>query len=265
MEHAQKGSHGMSKVSQGTVLFLSGLVLLTVVFFDIHTRYVRDKFSIMLVVAGVLLVVLAGLTLRQSSLEEKAAESGQAAPVGDHECADHSHSPKIGWLLLVPITVMALVVPPALGADAALRQDDSLRATGSLTEDLFPPLPKDQVNELDLGSFVSYTIFRDGAHVAGRPVKLLGFVTPAEDGTWYITRMVMGCCAGDAFAVKIRVTNMPPPPTDSWVEVTGVWVPPGEGGSQETESDGKEGDDRTIPHIEAHKLEPAQAPDPEYL
>lgn len=255
----------MSKVSQGTVLFLSGLVLLTVVVFDIHTRYVRDRFSIMLVIAGVLLVVLAGLTLRQSSLEEKAAESGEAAPSGDHECADHNHSPKVGWLLLVPITVMALVVPPALGADAALRQDDSLRSPGALTADLFPPLPEDQVNELDLGSFVGYTIFRDGAHIEGRAVKLLGFVTPAEDGTWYITRMQMGCCAGDAVAMKIRVTNTPPPPTDSWVEVSGVWVPPGANNSQETEDDGSEGDSLTIPHLEANKVEPVEAPDPEYL
>ncbi len=64
--------------------------------------------------------------------------------------------------------------------------------------------------------------------LTGRRVKLLGFATPKSGGGWYVTRLVISCCAADALAYKVEVRGAGAPPSGSWVEVTGVWQPDGQ-------------------------------------
>jgi uncharacterized membrane protein YcgQ (UPF0703/DUF1980 family) len=53
-------------------------------------------------------------------------------------------------------------------------------------------------------------------------------VSAAPDGGWYLTRLSLSCCAADAIATKITVVDAPyAPPSDTWVTVTGQWVPGG--------------------------------------
>lgn len=51
-----------------------------------------------------------------------------------------------------------------------------------------------------------YSLARDdNPLLRGQPVELTGFVVPAEQDGWYLTRMKIFCCAADAAALKVRV------------------------------------------------------------
>ncbi|MFI6510299.1 hypothetical protein ACIBCT_22060 [Streptosporangium sp. NPDC050855] len=55
---------------------------------------------------------------------------------------------------------------------------------------------------------------------------MTGFVSPAKKkGQWYVTRMQIACCAADAFPLKVAVKGLDAPPPDTWVAVTGTWIP----------------------------------------
>jgi uncharacterized repeat protein (TIGR03943 family) len=87
---------------------------------------------------------------------------------------------------------------------------------------------------LTLAEFSSRAMYDSGRSLKGRTVRMTGFVTQDDDGTWYVTRLYVTCCAADATAskVEIRGTDLSgPPPTDAWVTVTGTWRPKGGLGS----------------------------------
>jgi uncharacterized repeat protein (TIGR03943 family) len=50
-------------------------------------------------------------------------------------------------------------------------------------------------------------------------------VTPDPDGGWWVTRLGLACCAADALSFRARVLDAEPLPANTWVEVTGRWVP----------------------------------------
>jgi uncharacterized repeat protein (TIGR03943 family) len=61
---------------------------------------------------------------------------------------------------------------------------------------------------------------------------MTGFVTHGDDGTWYLTRLLVSCCAADAGPYKVEIRDADAPTTDTWVTVTGTWHPTGEPGSE---------------------------------
>lgn len=54
---------------------------------------------------------------------------------------------------------------------------------------------------------------------------MTGFVSPAsaKDDGWYLTRIIVSCCAADASSVKVLVHGVAAPKSDTWVNVTGTW------------------------------------------
>jgi uncharacterized repeat protein (TIGR03943 family) len=65
-----------------------------------------------------------------------------------------------------------------------------------------------------------------GNSLTGRTVRVTGFV--ARNGSAvYLARLVIGCCAADAFPVKVRLTGGETSGlrNDQWVETTGVVRP----------------------------------------
>lgn len=78
-------------------------------------------------------------------------------------------------------------------------------------------------------------VWDNGRTLEGRNVELIGFVTPdAEEGGWVLTRLALACCAADALAVKVRpVGEVPELPANTWVAITGSYVPGGGTGSSD--------------------------------
>jgi uncharacterized repeat protein (TIGR03943 family) len=85
--------------------------------------------------------------------------------------------------------------------------------------------------DLSVAAFTSRAIYDSGHSLKGRTVRLTGFVTHGDNGTWYVTRLLVSCCAADATTSKVQVRGTDAPSTDTWMTVTGTWHPKGRLGS----------------------------------
>jgi len=147
-----------------------------------------------------------------------------------HDHDDHVHSTRSAWLLALPVFAVFLVAPPALGADSVQRAADTAPRVAAASEDdgssLYPPLPKDDVLALQLTEFVERAAWDSADSLDDRRIRLTGFVVHEGDGG-YLARMAIGCCAADAYPVKVQLTgaDLAGHPDDSWIEVVVELVP----------------------------------------
>ena len=150
--------------------------------------------------------------------------SGQGHGVDD----GHSHglSARAAWLLVLPVVAMLVVAPPALGAFTAERRPAT---TAPPSWNASPPaLPAGDPVALPLNDYASRAVWDEGRTLVGRTVTLTGFVSRAPGGGWYLTRLALTCCAADATVTKIDVVDGGlTPSVNTWLTVTGTWVPGG--------------------------------------
>ncbi|WP_440107165.1 TIGR03943 family putative permease subunit [Streptosporangium sp. H16] len=244
----------MNRVTQNLVLtLLGGAVLRISAFSTTYLNYVKPGFRPFLIGAGIVLVVLGVIGLLQASQtkenpthdEPRDHPDGQDRPPaddhphdhdrpgasehgpadGDGGGHDHAHGgPRVAWLLCLPVFAIFLIAPPALGSFAAARDDTPPPRDQTLNS--FTPLTGTGPVEMTVGDFIGRAWDDDKKSLTGREVKLTGFVSPAKKkGQWYVTRMQIACCAADAFPLKVAVRGLQEPPADTWVEVTGTWIP----------------------------------------
>ena len=76
------------------------------------------------------------------------------------------------WLLLAPVLAVALVAPPALGADAVVRTG---AGNAMQAADLLPPLPPGTGVSITVGEFVQRAVWDAGRTLDDREVTLTGF------------------------------------------------------------------------------------------
>ncbi|MGW4276897.1 TIGR03943 family putative permease subunit [Streptomyces seoulensis] len=272
----------MKRPLQVTLLVLSGLGLLHAsLFTDLFLRYVKEGMRPLLIASGVLLLLLGIAEAWSTPAEAPSARHGHGhGPDGDarsdghghdsgqddgghghgHDSGqdgdghghdhghDHSAVPRVAWLLFLPALSLLFYAPPALGAYTASREAPRAVASG---ERHFDPLPATSPLPMTLTDFTRRVRQDRSRALAGRTVLLTGFVTPdtSDKGgnTWYLTRIILSCCAADAQSVKVRVHGTPALPGDTWVAVTGAWHP---GGTLGTASAGADLDARAVRRIE---------------
>ena len=224
----------VSRFRQGVVIALLALAILRITHNGDYTRYVKASLRPYLYISGGLLLVLGILSI----VSRPRKEAG-------HEGHGHGlRGPRIGWLLLVPVFAILLITPPALGSFAVHLSAGLVDSRG---QSALGPLPPGSPLELPLTDYARRAV--DGQTLAGRTVRLTGFVTPGAGGVWYVTRYVIVCCAADAQAVGARVLNIAPPDRDRWVAVTGTWRPSTDG----------------TPTISASRVDGVDAPQDPYL
>jgi uncharacterized repeat protein (TIGR03943 family) len=181
-------------------------------------NYVRPGLAPWLGVGG----VVVGLLGLLPPLGLLAQETTQADRQGGH----HQHRGRVGWLLLMPVLVVILVQPTALGSYAV-----SGRATVPGGGDSgFDPLaaPVRGAVPMSMAEFVTRAVRDPGQSLAGVRVRLVGFVAPSEgkEGGYRLTRFVIFCCAADAEALQTVVRgDATPRARDQWLEVEGTWLP----------------------------------------
>ncbi|MFD7407427.1 TIGR03943 family putative permease subunit [Streptomyces sp. NPDC059866] len=206
------------------LLLTGGAVLRISAFSELYLRYVQAGLRPYLIVSGVALVLLgvvsAVLLRRHEEYDDDDGHGHQHGPAG----------PRVAWLLALPALALLLFPPPALGSYSAQREAAERAAQGVGT---FPALPSGRVLDLTLAEFGSRAVYDSERSLKGRTVRLTGFVTQDGDGTWYVTRLLVSCCAADATTSKVEVRGADAPATDTWVTVTGTWRPEGELGSAE--------------------------------
>jgi uncharacterized repeat protein (TIGR03943 family) len=181
-------------------------------------NYVRPGLAPWLLAGGVV-VGLLGLLPPLGLLGKEVA--------ADHRGGHHQHRGRVGWLLLVPVLVVMLVQPAALGSYAA-----SSRAAvpGGGHQGGFQPLaaPVRGAVPMSMAEFVTRAVRDPDQSLAGVRVRLVGFVAPSEgqEGGYRLTRFVIFCCAADAEALQAVVRgDATPRARDQWLEVEGTWQP----------------------------------------
>ena len=220
----------MKRQTQSLLLLILGGALLNIsAFSGTYVNYVRPGFRPLLIGAGVVLVCLA-LTALVRQWRDRGRTGAHARghrPQQDHDHGQghgHGHGPRVAWLLAIPVFAIVLIAPPALGSFAAGGED--VPAPPPPAPTTYRTLSDKGVTELRLGEFIGRAYHPSGTSLVGRKVKLTGFVTPSKKkDRWYVTRMQISCCAADAIALKVAVEGEPAPGPDTWVEVTGIWIP----------------------------------------
>ncbi|MFE7767669.1 TIGR03943 family putative permease subunit [Streptomyces sp. NPDC057438] len=222
----------MRRYGPALVLILCGAAVLRIsLFSELYLRYVQPGLRPYLIASGALLLMLglvAAVVVARSSRADVVDED-DAEHLHDEGHHDHSHGPRVAWLLTVPALALLLFPPPALGAYSAERSAAEYAAQGI---GKFHALPKGDPVDLTLSEFTSRAMYDSGRTMKGRTIRMTGFVTKDGD-TWYVTRLLISCCAADARPDKIEIRGVDAPPTDVWVTVTGTWHPKGELGSEE--------------------------------
>lgn len=201
----------MRRETQHALLLLLGGALLRIAADSTYLRYVRPSHRWLLLAAGLVMVVLAVVALwhDRSSREEH---------VHGHEHGADRHVP---WLLVVPVLAIALVAPPALGADAVVRAGSANAAVTA--GDVFGPLPSGA--ELTIAELVARASAGAAGGVDGREVTLRGFVV-RRGAAVELARLTIACCAADARPNRVRLAgDLAAPAPDTWLHVRGTVVP----------------------------------------
>jgi uncharacterized repeat protein (TIGR03943 family) len=218
--------------SQAAVLFLVGAMALYLGASDAALAYVKGGLQPLLLVSGVILVGLAVVAvLRDRRNRDDAERSGDGH-------GHRPHGPSVAWLLALPPLALVLIAPPALGAFAASRQSvqpprtgqtsPTDQSTGGVDAALFPPLvPPGDGAAIPL-TLAEYLVrdYEAPHTLAGVRVRLVGFVTPQQDGGdgYRLTRFTINCCAADGTARQVSVLGDPVPRSpDTWLEIEGRW------------------------------------------
>lgn len=276
---------GMNKETQAIVVSLLGGLLLSITLSGRFTSYVRPGFKPLLLIGGGILLVVGVLTLilalradikaDRAGKRALAAAGGPSSPAiahshgaddatADSHGHDHANS-RAPWLILLPVLVLLLVAPPALGADAVARNASSQAlagqvalapvapdptskdgaggvsggykfndgsgsatdASGSRRTEHFPALQGTDPS-LTIKEFVLRALYDADNSVQGVPVTVTGFVAPPGAGYtdgYTIARMVISCCAADANPMQLHIAGDAPFPSDTWVNAVVTVVP----------------------------------------
>lgn len=219
----------MRRDTQHVLLLLLGGALVRIAADGTYLRYVRPEHRWLLLGAGVATVVLAVAGFVRDRRAGRDGDSdGSAGPAGhdhsgdgdgDHGAAER-HAP---WLLLAPVLVIALVAPPALGADAVARAGAGNAVIAD--SEILPPLPAGDAPELTVAEFVQRAVRDPSGSLEGREVTLTGFVV-RRGAAVELARMTIACCAADARPHTVRLAgDLGALAPDTWIRVRGTVVP----------------------------------------
>ncbi|HXL62616.1 MAG TPA: TIGR03943 family protein [Mycobacterium sp.] len=209
----------MSRTTQNVVLLLVGLSTAVMLVKGTYLNYVKPGLLWWLIAAAVVLVAL-GLVAIVRDLRHVNDDGGE----GTHD--EHRHRAGLGWLLLIPIAMVAFVVPPPMDARGAASPP---AATSEPARHPFPQLPPGPAPVLS----VPETVMRaaaDSAHTLdGRTISLTGFTLHYPDGV-DLGRVVIVCCAADAQLARIHLAGPAVDlaagyPEDTWLQLQGQIQP----------------------------------------
>jgi uncharacterized repeat protein (TIGR03943 family) len=192
-------------------MLLLGGAILRIAITGSYQRYVKHGLRPLLLLAGAFLVIMAVLTLWYEIRGHQTPDDGHG----------HSHEPGVGWLLLLPALVLLTLSPPALSAFAAGQAGSVVVSS----ESDYPPLPPGSPVPVTLLDYSARAIYDSGRSLAGRTVRLDGFVTPGADGQPVLARIVLTCCAADGRPVKISLDGKAPAglAAGTWIEADGTY------------------------------------------
>jgi uncharacterized repeat protein (TIGR03943 family) len=213
----------MSRETENALLLLIGVSTAIITVTGVYTRYVKPALLPYLAATAVLLI-----TLALASIVRDVRNGGRRGDTD--ESHDHPHSRGVGWLLLVPIALLAFVVPPAIRPQAATVTEVST----DLLRRPFPPLPDGGAPEMSLPDVLIRVAQDSAGTLDDRRITVSGFTMRNGDRT-DLARVVIICCAADAQLASIRLSGpaavqVADYPENTWIKVEGM-IPAGQNDS----------------------------------
>ena len=196
----------LGQVVGATLVLLLAMVVFTMVISGSFRNYLQEWLGPWLLASAIAMGALSLWTLLDATDKLAGLKRGT-----------HGHgSPKVAALLLLPALLFAVSAPASLGANAA---DSTAAKPRSSASDLieFPPLPTYSVTEMSVQDFEDRYAFGDPKLLAGRPVRLLGFVAEQStlpEGQWSVNRFRIYCCVADASLFTVPVEGVAKPEGD---------------------------------------------------
>ncbi|MEV0672829.1 TIGR03943 family protein [Mycobacterium sp. NPDC050441] len=238
----------MSRETENALLLLIGVSTAIIAITGTFTRYVKPGLLPYLAATAVLLIALA-----LAAIVRDVRHGGRDDTDHDtDEAHDHPHSRGVTWLLLIPIALLAFVVPPAIRPDAATVTEvstDVLRRP-------FPPLPDGGAPEMSLPDVLIRVAQDSAGTLDNRRITVSGFTVRAGDRT-DLARVVIICCAADAQLASIRLSGQAAAqvagyPENTWIKVEGT-IPAGQ-------SDSSRGSVPTMTALTVSRIDPPPHP-----
>lgn len=233
----------MSRETENALLLLIGVSTAIITITGTFTRYVKPGLLPYLGATAALLIALALASIVRDIRHG-----------GGEEHADHDHAHRRGttWLLLIPIALLAFVVPPAIRPDAATVTEvstDVLRRP-------FPPLPDGAAPEISLPDALIRVAQDSAGTLDDRRITVTGFTMRDGDRT-DLARVVIICCAADAQLARLRLSGPAAAavagyPDDTWIKVEGM-IPAGQ-------SDSSRGSVPTMTALTVSRIDPPPHP-----
>ena len=211
----------MSRGTQNLILLLVGLSTAVMLWKGTYLNYVKPGLLPWLIAAAAVLVVLgAAAIVRDLRHVHDGEREDEEEHDGEH---GHRHLPGLAWLLLVPIAMVAFVVPPPLEA-----RGTSPAAVSAPQRRAFPPLPAGDAPTVSLPEVVMRAAADSTNSLAGRSITLTGF-TLHHTGGIDLGRVVIVCCAADAQLARVHlsgpgVAEAAAVPEDTWLSIRGQIV-----------------------------------------
>ena len=208
----------MSRGTQNLILLLVGLSTAVMLWKGTYLNYVKPGLLPWLIAAAAVLVVLGAAAIVRDLRQVHDGENHDGD--GEH---GHRHLPGLAWLLLVPIAMVAFVVPPPLEA-----RGTSPAAVSAPQRRAFPPLPAGDAPTVSLPEVVMRAAADSTNSLAGRSITLTGF-TLHHTGGIDLGRVVIVCCAADAQLARVHLSGpgvaaAAAVPEDTWLSIRGQIV-----------------------------------------
>ena len=234
----------MSRETENALLLLLGLATAIITITGVYTRYVKPSLLPWLAAVAVLLIVLA-LSAIVRDLRRRRDDN-----TGSDEHTGHAHRRGIGWLIAVPVLLLAFVVPPALGAQAAA--PIAITLSPNELRQPFPSLPAGRAPEVSLKEVMKRVALDSAGTLNSRLITIVGFTLKADSGT-DLARITIFCCAADAQLGRLHLRGPVAAaaaelPDNTWIRVEGTIAPPADAASP------------AIPTMTVSTLTPVDAP-----
>ncbi|MCF6387777.1 TIGR03943 family protein [Mycobacterium sp. MBM] len=205
----------MSRETENALLLLVGLSTAIIAATGAYTRYVKPGLLPWLWLTAGVLTVLALVAI---------VGDIRNGPRGGEQIG-HDHRSTVSWLLVVPIALLAFVMPPALGPQSARPAVSDTTAQRRP----FPALPTGGAPELSLPEVLIRLAQDSAGTLTDRLITVTGFTIRDGDRS-YLGRVVILCCAADAQLARIALTGAAAPvaaalPEGTWVRVEGRAAP----------------------------------------
>lgn len=149
------------------LLLVLGVVAVQLVRTQVYLRYVKSGLAPWLLVTGAVLVLLDAAGVFDALQPDQPGGRDQTGPAPG--C-------RVGALLLVPVGLLVLLAPPALGSYGL--QGRPTRVVPAKEQAAGLPPPRDGAVELTLREYAQRSLYQ-APTLAGARLRLLGFVVPA--------------------------------------------------------------------------------------